>query len=73
MGAGMVFSTVLSTRVVEEFSNLTASGKKLFFSLVVLARMLRSLLPEGIGVNSSCAGWVGSWRMERGLSLHLVV
>ncbi|KAI3376707.1 hypothetical protein L3Q82_017127, partial [Scortum barcoo] len=32
-----------------EFNSLTASGKKLFLSLVVLLLMLRSLLPEGKG------------------------
>ncbi|KAI3362574.1 hypothetical protein L3Q82_001610 [Scortum barcoo] len=38
-----------------EFNSLTASGKKLFLSLVVLLLMLRSLLPEGRGTNSACA------------------
>uniref|UniRef100_A0A671VNJ1 Ecotropic viral integration site 5 like n=1 Tax=Sparus aurata TaxID=8175 RepID=A0A671VNJ1_SPAAU len=49
--------------IVELFSSLTASGKKLFFILVVLHQMLRSLLPEGRGQNSPCAGWVGSRMM----------
>lgn len=30
-----------------EFISLTASGKKLFFNLMVLALMLHILLPEG--------------------------
>lgn len=38
-------------------------AKKLFFSLVALAMMLRNLLPEGRGSNSPCAGWVGSFIM----------
>lgn len=36
----------------EEYVTRTASGKKLFLSLVVLARMVCSHLPEVRGVNS---------------------
>ena len=54
-----------------EFSSLTASGKKLFLTLVVLLLMLRSLLPEGRGTNRACAGWVGSFMMQEARFLHL--
>ncbi len=39
-----------------EFNSLTASGKKLFVSLVVLLRILLSRLPEGRSWKSPCAG-----------------
>ncbi len=39
-----------------KFNSLTASGKKLFLSLVVLLRMLLSRLPEGRNWKSPCAG-----------------
>ncbi len=37
-----------------KFNSLTASGKKLFLSLVVLLRMLLSRLPEGRSWKSLC-------------------
>ena len=58
---------------VVEFISLTAFGKKLFFSLVVLAQMLCNLLPEGKGANSSCAGWVESLMMQEALSLNILM
>ncbi len=43
-----------------EFSFLTAWWMKLSFSLLVLARRLRSLLPDGSRLKKLCVGWVVS-------------
>ncbi|XP_071394075.1 galactosylceramide sulfotransferase-like [Centroberyx affinis] len=51
----------------------SASGKKLFLSLVVLALMLRNLLPEGRGADSPLAGWAESLVMQEAFFLHLLL
>lgn len=43
----------------KQFSSLTVSGKKLFLSLVILARMLRNLSSKGKGANSSVSAYAG--------------
>ncbi len=56
-----------------EFSFLTAWWMKLFFSLLVLAWRLRSLLPDGSRLKKLCVGWVGSPAMQRALRVRRVL
>lgn len=50
----------------------TSYMKKLPLSLIVLVLRLRSILPEGRGVNSLCAGREWSFRIHDTLLLHLM-
>ncbi|KAI3369196.1 hypothetical protein L3Q82_007433 [Scortum barcoo] len=54
-------------RAGREFSILTACWTKPSLSLLVLARRLRSLLPDGSRLKKLCDGWVGSLVMQRAL------
>ncbi len=45
----------------------------LFFSLLVLAWRLHSLLPDGNRLNKLCDGWVGSPAMQRALQVRRVL
>ena len=54
-------------RAGREFSFLTAWWIKLSLSLLVLARRLLSLLPDGRRLKKPCVGWVGSPAIRRAL------
>ncbi|KAI3352661.1 hypothetical protein L3Q82_020131 [Scortum barcoo] len=54
-------------RAGRDFSILTACWTKPSLSLLVLARRLRSLLPDGSRLKKLCDGWVGSLVMQRAL------
>ena len=57
-------------RAGREFSILTAWWIKLSFSLLVLARRLLSLLPDGSRLKRLLDGWVGSPAMQRALRVR---
>ena len=57
---GCTVACTVGGRGGKEFSILTAWGTKLAFSLLVLARRLLHLLPDGRMLKKPCVGWVVS-------------